>query len=195
MLANVSAGNVVAIIAAGVAIAAVVVGWFQTNSTLRQNRELADLEAVRSVLDEAVVGLLGASKQIARIRELKETPDRLASVWDEADLAGERLAAQLERLKVRFGLRHPIVRSFEGAMAACSQVTSAADGMIVRRPMGVDTRSKDEREAAAADLDDWRERGPGIVDRNSERFEDERESFLKAAYALTGAKLKGSEAS
>ncbi|HET7416975.1 MAG TPA: hypothetical protein VFJ61_05065 [Solirubrobacterales bacterium] len=190
---SVSAGNVVAVIAAGAAIIAVVVGWIQTSKTLRQNRELADLDAVRSVLDEAVVGLLDASTQITKVQKLKERPDSLMSVWAAADLAGKRISVDLERLKVRFGVAHPIVKSFEEAVVACSSVTSAVDRMIEHKGVGMDLRSNEERATQDAELAAWREEGAGIIERESEHFETERRRFLEAAHALAGAKLRASE--
>ncbi|HYJ21091.1 MAG TPA: hypothetical protein VEW07_03600 [Solirubrobacterales bacterium] len=192
---SVSAGNVVAVIAAGAAIVAVVVGWIQTNKTLTQNRELADLDAVRSVLDEAVVQLLDTSTQITRIQNLKERPDSLMPAWEAADLAGKRISVELERLKVRFGVGHPIVKSFAGTVAACSEVTRATNKMIEWKEMGLDLRNKEERAARSAELAVWRKEGIEVIEQEAERFETERRRFLGAAHALTGAKLKASEIS
>jgi hypothetical protein len=146
-------------------------------------------------LDEAVVGLLDTSTQIARIQKLKERPDRLKPIWEAADLAGKRISVELERLKVRFGAGHPIVMSFEGTVAACSEVTRATDKMIERKGTGLDRRSKEEQAAQNAELATWRKEGIGVIEQESERFETERRRFLEAAHALTGAKLKASNIS
>jgi tellurite resistance protein len=185
----VSAGNLIAIIAATGAIVAVVVGWVQANATLKQNRELTDLGAVRSVLDEAVVGLLDASTQIARIREFKDRPGHLEPVWEAAERAGRGIATELERLKVRFGLEHPIVKSFEGTVAACLAVTKAANEMIDRKKIGMNTEPRDEAAAKHAALNARRKQSPGIIEQESERFESERKRFIGTAHSLAGTKL------
>jgi hypothetical protein len=188
----VSAGNLIAIIAAGVAMIAVVIGWVQANSGLKQNRELADLDAVRSVLDEAVVGLLDASTQIARIDALKETPERLQATWEAAEHATKRITAELERLKVRFGMGHPIVESFEGTVAACSEVTGAADRMIERKKIGMNTDSAEKASAKRNELDARRTQSLGVIEDESARFESERKRFIEAAHSLAGTKLRSS---
>jgi hypothetical protein len=183
----VSTGNFIAIIAAAGAIVAVVVGWVQANAALKQNRELTDLGAVRSVLDEAVVGLLDASTQIARIRELKDKPEHMKPAWEAAERAGKRITTELERLKVRFGLEHPIVKSFEGTVVACSAVTNAAHKMIDQRGMGYQVPK--DRAAKLVALNAGREQGPGIIEQESECFESERKRFTGTAHALAGTKL------
>jgi hypothetical protein len=186
----VSTGNLIAIIAAGVAMIAVVIGWLQANSTLRQNRELTDLGVVRSVLDDAVVGLLNASTQIARIQELKESPERLQPPWEAAVHATKIIAAELERLKVRFGLGHPLVESFEATVAACSKVTEATDRMIERKKMGINTESAEKAAAKRNELDARRKQSRIAIEQESERFNSERKRFIEAAHALAGTKLR-----
>lgn len=109
--------------------------------------------------------------------------------WEATERAGKRIATELERLKVRFGLEHPIVKSFEGTVAACSEVTKAADKMIDRGKMGMNTEPADKAAARRAELDARRKQGPGIIDQESERFESERKRFLGEAHALAGTKL------
>jgi hypothetical protein len=182
----VSTGNSIAIIAAAGAIVAVVVGWVQANAALKQNRELTDLGAVRSVLDEAAVGLLDASTQIARIRELKDRPEQMKPAWEAAERAGKRITTELERLKVRFGLEHPIVKSFEATVVACSAVTNAAHKMIDQKGTGFPVPKDGARLAA---LNTGREQGPGIIEQESECFESERKRFMGSAHSLAGTKL------
>jgi hypothetical protein len=182
----VSTGNFIAIIAAAGAIVAVVVGWVQANAALKQNRELTDLGAVRSVLDEAAVGLLDASTQIARIGELKERPEQMKPAWEAAERAGKRITRELERLKVRFGLEHPIVKYFEGTVVACSAVTNAAHKMIDQRGVGYPVP---EDKAKLVALNAGREQGPGIIEQESECFESERKRFMGTAHSLAGTKL------
>lgn len=184
-----SAGNIIAFAAAAAAVLAVLVGWVQTNSTLRQNRELADLEAVRAVLDTAVTDLRTASRNIARIAELSPGSGAALEVACEgATKTDGELGAELERLQVRFGPDHPVVACFDGALQASANVTAAAEALTMGRP-GPIFRDEEEIKKEIALKEDFEDRVRPLIKKEADRFEWQRTQFLAEAYTVGRAKL------
>jgi len=118
----VSAGTIVGLfIALGTLMGTYVLGIRR----FKHERGLADLDAVRRVLDDAAIELHNAEYTLAEIGlGLSEHADayfdheKPAMAFDDLEKIGKRLDMLAERLRIRFGRVHAIVVAFDDARSA-----------------------------------------------------------------------------
>ena len=172
------------ILAAGpsvVALAAIGSAVWQQRRGFRHDREMADLEAVRRVLDDAAIALHEADYargdvKRAHIRDGRKLLERGGEFVKRLGERGRALDELRERLTIRFGADHEIVDTFRAADDALLEMHRKA--------------STPER-FIDPDDSEWH---LGI-DTASDRFIEARDSFLAAAAGTAGARLPSDGAS
>jgi hypothetical protein len=165
-----------------VAVAAIGAGLVQHRGRLRHEREVVDLDNVRDVLDEAAVTLHKVTYTLDRVpselairREftaegVTETPEQLRA-------GSEAIAALLERLSVRLGRDHPVVREFAAADGAVLKVLDVLEVLRAtpEPPAGLPALPWGGRDA------EFVREQEAKVGTNRERFDVARERFVAAA--------------
>ena len=158
------------ILAAGptvVALAAIGAGIWQQRRGLKHSRELTDLSAVRSVLDEAALALQRIELPSG---ELLDRESR-----EEVFEASDELEPIRARLTVRFGRSHALVRDFADTMEALGDWSRAATVLAV-----LQNSDRPENVSYAADQ--------ALIEAAS-MYRSATTAFLDAAAETAGARL------
>jgi hypothetical protein len=182
----------IAIIVSGaVALAAIAATWHQHFRALGHERELADLDNVRDILDEAAVALHETAYLLDDVRSFLtqhggvsffKTEDGTATC-KALGVRGRELDALLERLSVRLGVDHQVVAAFKAADAATLGIWRAA-GLLRLEP------EADGSTSAANQIrklnNDKRHETEGC----RQAFDAAREAFVSAAHTAAGSRLR-----
>jgi aspartate aminotransferase-like enzyme len=184
------AGGVAAISSSAVAIVAIIANEVRHRRSLQHARELADLESVRGVMDDAAAALHDATYAIDGVRagvlqhglglfedEGREKPFRAVR------RAGERLDQLLERLKIRLGREHEAVKAFETADAAALEIFRSAE--LIK----LEDRPTPGDDTAAHHVADFLAEQRKRIDAEREEFGVSRDEFIDAAQRAAGADL------
>jgi hypothetical protein len=185
-------GSIAAISSGAVAVAAIVAGELRHRRSLGQARELADLDSVRGVLDEAAAALHEAEYALDDVRttlmayglgffedEEREKPYRALR------RDGKNLDRLLERMRIRLGRGHEAVAAFNAANVA---VLEAFRVLKLVKLEGRPTRGDEAAERSVASfLVEQREK----LDSERNGFDARRIEFIDAAQRAAGAKLPG----
>ena len=146
---------------------------------LEHERRMADLAAVRDVVEEGAVHL----HRVAYV--LDDVRSHLMSKLDEwhAKLTefGERYDELSERMKVRLGPDHEVTREFVGAGESVLDIYRAI-GMIRLEPPAEEAHVRVDRQNA---INEQRQR----ITNARERFDTHRAGFIDAAARTAGAIL------
>lgn len=178
--------SIAAISSAAVALATIGASLLRQRSTLRQARQLADLQSMRVILDEAA----GALHEVEYVlNDLRSSLARLGYAFAETDEGSEldtRLAScgrtldrLLERLKIRLGPEHAAVLAF-----------AAADESVleVHRVLGPMRNGSEQPRSSRRDRD-----AEGRLDEQRDRIAAERESFdaMRSNFIVTAQSAAG----
>jgi hypothetical protein len=166
------------VLAAGpsvVALAAIGSAVWQQGRGFGHERKMADLEAVRRLLDDAAIALhdadyARAEVQSAHIQEGRWLAQRRGESVQELHEAGKSLDRLRERLTVRLGADHEVVKQFRAADEALLEMYRKAS--TPERLIGDDPL-------------EWHQ----AIDAASDRFTEARDAFLAAAAKTAGARL------
>lgn len=184
-----STATTIAIIAPNVVAAtAIIVGWLQHDKSLGMQRKLADLDNVRSVLDDAAVALHNVTYALDSARSALGQWGRKFFDSDEGTIAYEQLKSfgqdvdvLVPRLAVRLGREHEAVIAFEAAVE---------DALDIFRALGL-VRLEPEPDPghATALVRDFIDKSRARITERREQFDGHREMFMDAAQRAAGAKL------
>jgi hypothetical protein len=187
---------VVALAANSAAIAAIVYGFKQHRASLDQQRKLADLAAVRDLMDETAAHLHGVATALDNVRlrlttmgvgffesnEGVERPEGMEQLR-ELGRAGDQLDVLRERLAVRLGERHSVVVKLTEVDEAVLAIWRALDGIR----FNVD-RDADPGYGQRWIRDYFDEQHAKITEERTV-FDAARKAFLAAAHSAAGAQL------
>ena len=126
-------GSIVAIAVPNLVTAlALVLTWKQSNRRLEAGRELADLEAVRSILDQCAIdlrGLLGSMSLTTApgFGDREFTDEETREGQEKFGRHGEALDEMENRLRIRFGSGHALVLTLERTLWAALEAKIASD--------------------------------------------------------------------
>jgi hypothetical protein len=181
---------VAAISSGAVALATIGAGELRHSRSLREARRLSDLENVRTVLDEAAATLHETEYALDDAQaglqqwglgffedEQREKPYRALR------RTGKALDRLLERLKIRFGHEHEVVKTFEAANEAALQIYRALG--VIRREDPPAPGDRLAREEVRAFLKIQREK----IAAARQEFDRKRMEFIEAAVRVAGAEL------
>lgn len=183
-----SAG-IAAISSAAVALATIGASLLRQRSTLRQARQLADLQSVRVILDEAAAALHEVEYVLNDLRSsLARLGYAFAQEGKGSDVdarlvnCGRTLDRLLERLKIRLGPNHAAVVAFAAADESVLEIHRALGPMrdCWQRPQS----SRRDRDAEGR-LDQQRDR----VAAERESFDAMRSEFIVTAQSAAGVHL------
>jgi hypothetical protein len=177
-------------VSGGVAITAVLAGWFQHRRAVRHDRQLADLENVRMILDEAAVALHRAAYSLDDIRAFLTQyggvsffkTDDGTTLYKKLGEHGETLDILLERLSIRLGRKHDVVAEFKDANSAVLEIWRAC-GRLRNEP---DTAGDP---SASRQIRDMNAGHRANIDGYRELFDVARERFIDAAHEAAGSRL------
>jgi hypothetical protein len=180
----------VAVIASStVAVVSIGANVFQNERRLRHERRLADLDAVRSALDDAAAELHATAYVLDEVRSqvTQHTPDFFKSekgteTFIELGRRGKELDALNERLRVRFGRDHEVVAPFIETNEAVLDIYRAA-GLVRLEPGG------DGSPASAHQVAKFHDETRDRLIAGRDRFDGAREAFIVAAQRAGGAQL------
>jgi precorrin-6B methylase 2 len=185
----VDSASIAAISSAAVALATIGASLLRQRSTLRQARQLADLQSVRVILDEAAAALHEVEYVL---NDLRSSLARLGYAFARADDGsdvdarlvgcGRTLDRLLERLKIRLGPDHAAVVAFAAADESVLEIHRALGPMRAgsERPQS----SRRDRDAEGR-LDEQRDR----VAAERESFDAMRSEFIVTAQSAAGVHL------
>ncbi len=181
--------SIAAVSSGSVALATIGAGLLRQRSTLRQARQLSDLQSMRAILDEAAAALHEVEYLLNDLRSFLAQFGRAFAEAEERERTYERLGRSgreldrlLERLKIRLGLGHAAVIAFEAADQAVLEIHRTL-GQIRSEPETYATPGRD-REAEQR-YDERRDR----VVAEREAFDTMREDFIATAQAAAGVHL------
>jgi len=188
----VDSASIAAISSATVALATIGASLLRQRSTHRQARQLADLQSVRVILDEAAAALHEVEYVLNDLRSLLArlgyTFARLDDGRDvDARLAncGRTLDRLLERLKIRLGPKHAAVVAFAAADESVLEIHRALGPMRnLREPPQSSRRDRGVEEV----LDTQRDR----IAAERESFDAMRSEFIVTAQSAAGVHLPAS---
>jgi hypothetical protein len=190
-MSSIDVGTLIAIVVPNcVAGGAIYAGWTQQARTLEAERERADLEHTRTVLDEAAVLLHKAAYALDDARshltqyaygffenEERERP------YHELWRIGQELDALVERLSIRLGRDHDITNAFRKADEAILAVWRSL-GLLRSEPEAEVEWAQEERRRLLRETQSGTEAQRSI-------FDVERRRFIDAAQRAAGAHLSG----
>jgi len=185
----VDSASIAAISSGAVALATIGAGLLQRRSTLRQARQLSDLQSVRTILDEAAAALHEVEyvlndmrSSLARLGRAFAQAEERASAYTQLGKRGRELDRLLERLKIRLGPDHAAVKAFAAADQAVLEIhrtlgrisTENESPLTTGREREADQRFDERRDQVAADR---------------ATFDAMREDFIATAQAAAGVHL------
>jgi hypothetical protein len=154
-------------------------GWRERTSTLKHERTLADLEAVRSVIEDAAVHLHHVAYALD---DVKLDPIGNASkAHAEIKNLGRRYDEISERMKVRMGPAHPATQHLVAANEAVLEIHKALGMILLEEP----AEGAAARHGRIESLNIQRKR---LITARDE-FDQHRGRFIEAAARAAGAKL------
>jgi len=172
-----------------VALAAIGAGWLQYRGGLTHERELADLDNIRGVLDDAAalihrvayvlddvrLGLLQHGRKFFESEQRVETHRKLERCGQEGD-------ALIARLEGRLGPDHEAVKTFTQANEAVLDIYRALGLIRLESDPPPDPSAAAQ---VATIVDEQRDR----IIQSRTAFDDRRRAFTDAAYRTTGVRL------
>lgn len=178
--------SIAAISSAAVALATIGASLLRQRSTLRQARQLADLQSVRVILDEAAAALHEVEyvlndfrSSLARLGYAFAQADEGSDVDTRLINCGRTLDRLLERLKIRLGPNHAAVLAFAAADESVLEIHRALGPMRAHRERPQSSRRDEGR------LDEQRDR----VAAERDRFDAMRSEFIITAQSAAGVHL------
>lgn len=170
-------------VAAAGSIGAVITTYRQGRERFNHERRLADLDAVRRVLDDAVASMERAHKALAAVTKHLDayatrpewktvTTGLIQADRQVVEAAYEDMAAHHARLEIRFGSEHELAGIHNGASSTALSVAYYAHQI----------EQASEPSAAVAE---HRE----SIDRAVLEFGLARDSFTRVAYRVVGVRL------
>jgi hypothetical protein len=173
-----------------VAIVAIGATWLQHRASLKHERTVVDLDNVRGVLDDAAISLHQIAYLLDSLRSkmVQHKPvsffhgDEGAELYRRLEEHGEALDALLERLSVRLGREHEVVRALYAADGALLKIYRAVGLLRLEDPA-------DGSEAARIQVEQFEREQEEKFGLNRERFDQAREWFVQAAQRLAGTRL------
>jgi hypothetical protein len=199
---GVDTATAIAIAVPGVSALAILAGYRQVLAGItvqrelaaagvKAERQLADLAAVRAVLDDAAVALHLVSYTLDSVR-LRLTTHGPAGFFDDGGDGsklfeklrdqGAEVDALVARLAIRFGEEHEVAKTYAGATEAVLDIFRALELISFEEPDHGDPYA---REQIAKMGDEQRER----ITEQRAIFDDQRPAFVKAAVRRSGARL------
>jgi hypothetical protein len=181
----------IAIVApSAVAITAIIVGWKQHEGTVAQQRQLADLDNVRGVLDDAAALLHRVAYVLEEVRVGLSAygggffkDEQRVETYRKLERCGQECDALRERLAVRLGRDHEAVQTF-------THTDDAA--LAIYRALGLIRLEVDpppDPGAGAQEVAKFvRQQRDEIVEHRA-TFDKRREDFMDAAHRTAGAQL------
>jgi hypothetical protein len=153
-----------------------------TKLRLSQDRTLADLAAVRDVIERGAVHLHLVAYALDRSKQ--DLEGNAGRTYSELDKLGREYDELVERLKVRLGPDHDAVREFVDANAATLDAYRAIERVVKLHLPHIEQGGSGANQARTL-LDNDRAR---LTDAR-ERFDSHRTAFIEAAARTAGAKL------
>lgn len=183
-----NSASIAAISSAAVALATIGASLLRQRSTHRQARQLADLQSVRVILDEAAAALHEVEYVL---NDLRSSLARLGYAFARSDHAsdvdarlvncGRTLDRLLERLRIRLGPEHAAVVAFAAADESVLEIHRALGPMrdLRERPQGWrgNRGAEEQRDRIAAER---------------ESFDAMRSEFIVTAQSAAGVHLPAS---
>jgi hypothetical protein len=178
--------EVVSVIVSGVVgIGGLAFGWWNRWLSVRHDRTLADLAAVRDVIERGAIHLHQVAYALDPVKLDLEGNAREAHA--ALGPLGREYDELVERLKVRLGPEHQVVREFAGANEATLDAFRAV-GRVVNLHLPHIERGGLAANRASELLDRDRDK----LDEARERFDRHRIRFIDAAARTAGATLRSS---
>jgi hypothetical protein len=157
--------------------------WRSTTRTFAHERTLADLAAVRDVLEEGAIYLHRASYALDLVKlDLQGNAPRVHARLNEIFVTCDEI---LERLKVRLKRQHRATVEFSAAVEATRKAAQVVQRVVDLHLPNLEKGGDSAIKQVTAQLDDA---GAELMQWRSD-FDAHREAFIDAAAATVGADL------
>jgi hypothetical protein len=173
------------IVAGIVGIGGLAFGWKQSTLRLGQERTLADLAAVRDVIEQGAIHLHRVAYALDPVKLDLEANAREAHAALEP--LGREYDELVERLNVRLGPDHEVVREFAGANDATLDAFPAVQRVVKLHLQHIESGGLAAKQATVL-LDKDRD----VLTAARERFDRHRGLFIDSGARTAGGKLPSS---
>ena len=166
-----------------VGIGGLAFGFWNRWLSVAHDRTLADLAAVRDVIEQGAIHLHRVAYVLDPVRQDLEGNAKTAHAALEP--LGREYDELVERMKVRLGPGHEVTREFEAANQATLDAFRAVQRVVRLHLPRIERGDEVGVRQATKLLDKDRD----VLTEARERFDDHRRLFIDAAASTAGAKL------